>query len=89
MDQWGVTDAAKITAYLASSDVAYKGGVHGLKHCGPAAAVNFIPRRFYDSTREAAVNSSNLGAALARQGADNFGTRVWWDTKPTAAPTCS
>jgi hypothetical protein len=30
MAQWGVTDAAKITAYLAQPEVAYKGGVEGL-----------------------------------------------------------
>jgi hypothetical protein len=31
MDQWGVSDAAAITAYLAQPEVAYKGGVEGLK----------------------------------------------------------
>jgi hypothetical protein len=30
MAQWGVTDQAKITAYLAQPEVAYKGGVEGL-----------------------------------------------------------
>ena len=29
-----------------------------------------------------------VAAAIARQGPDNFGTRVYFDTKPTAAPTC-
>jgi len=55
---------------------------------GPAAIVNYIPRRFYYSTTEVSANSDNLAAAIARQGPDNFGTRVYWDTKPTAAPTC-
>ena len=31
MNQWGVTDAAAITAYLAQPAVAYKGGTAGLK----------------------------------------------------------
>jgi hypothetical protein len=31
MNQWGVTDQAAITAYLAQPQVAYKGGVAGLK----------------------------------------------------------
>ena len=55
---------------------------------GPAAIVNYIPRRFYYSTTEVSANSDNLAAAIARQGPDNFGTRVYWDTKPTAAPIC-
>jgi len=118
MNQWGVTDAAKIAAFLAQPGVAYKGGVEGLKQiavqkwialftdggdawaewrrtcqpttlkAGPAAIVQYIPRRFYYSTTETSANSENLAAAVARQGPDNFGTRVYWDTKPTAAPTC-
>jgi hypothetical protein len=56
---------------------------------GPAAIVNYIPRRFYYSTTEVSANPDNLAAAIARQGPDNFGTRMYWDTKPTAAPTCS
>lgn len=56
---------------------------------GPATIVPYIPRRFYYSTTEASVNATNLNAAIAAQGPDNFGTRVWWDTKPTSAPTCS
>jgi hypothetical protein len=55
---------------------------------GPAAIVNEIPRRFFYSTREASVNAENMKAAIGRQGADNFLTRVYWDTKPQAAPTC-
>jgi hypothetical protein len=31
MEQWGVTDAAAITAYLARPEVAYQGGLAGLK----------------------------------------------------------
>lgn len=118
MNQWGVTDAAKIAAFLAQPGVAYKGGTEGLKQiavqkwialftdggqawaewrrtcqpntlaAGPAAIVNYIPRRFYYSTTEISANSENLNAAIARQGPDNFGTRVYFDTKPTAAPTC-
>ena len=55
---------------------------------GPSTIVPYIPRRYYYSTTEASVNATNLNAAIARQGPDNFGTRVYWDTKPTAAPTC-
>ena len=118
MEQWGVTDATAITAFLASPDVAYKGGTDGLKQIatqkwialfsddaqawaewrrtcqpsnvipGPNTIVPYIPRRYYYSTTEASVNANNLNAAIARQGADNFGTRVYWDTKPTNAPTC-
>jgi hypothetical protein len=118
MNQWGVTDAGAIAAFLARPGVAYKGGVEGQKQIavqkwialftdggtawsewrrtcqpntlvpGPAAIVNFIPRRFYYSTTETSANSDNLAAAIARQGPDNFGTRMYWDTKPTAAPTC-
>jgi hypothetical protein len=118
LNQWGVTDAAKISAFLAQPGVTYKGGTEGLKQiavqkwialftdggqawaewrrtcqpntlaAGPAAIVNYIPRRFYYSTTEISANSENLAAAVARQGPDNFGTRVYWDTKPTAAPTC-
>ena len=55
---------------------------------GPAAVVQFIPRRFFYSTTELSANSENVQAAIARQGPDNFGTRVYWDTKPEAAPTC-
>src|SRR5215204_5682850 len=118
LNQWGVTSAAAVNAYLAQPNVAYKGGVEGLKQiaqqkyvalftdggtawaewrrtcqpatlaAGPAALVSYIPRRFYYSTTETSANSDNLAAAIARQGPDNFGTRVYWDTKPTAAPTC-
>jgi hypothetical protein len=118
MDQWGVTDAAAISAFLADPNIAYKGGTAGLKQIaiqkwialysddaqawaewrrtcqpstvvpGPATIVPYIPRRYYYSTTEASVNATNLNAAIARQGPDNFATRIYWDTKPTAAPTC-
>ena len=118
MNQWGVTNAGTIAAYLAQPNVAYKGGVEGLKQIavqkwialftdggqawaewrrtcqpntlvpGPAALVQFIPRRFYYSTTELSANAENVEAAIARQGPDNFATRVYWDTNPTAAPTC-
>ena len=55
---------------------------------GPLALVNYIPRRLLYSTTEISANSENVQAAIARQGADNFGTRVYWDTKPTSALTC-
>ncbi len=55
---------------------------------GPNTIVPYIPRRYYYSTTEASVNAANLNAAIARQGADNFGTRIYWDTKPSNAPTC-
>lgn len=55
---------------------------------GPNTIVPYIPRRFYYSTIEASVNAANLNAAIARQGPDDFATRVYWDTKPADAPTC-
>jgi hypothetical protein len=54
---------------------------------GPYAVETAIPRRLYYSTTEKAVNAANVAAAVARQGADNFRTRIYWDTKPNAAPT--
>lgn len=57
-------------------------------HAGPNAIVDFIPRRFEYSQTEYSVNAANLNAALSQMGgADNFGTRMWWDSNPTAAPT--
>jgi len=118
MEQWGVTDAAAISAFLADPAIVYKGGVEGLKQIatqkwialfsddaqawaewrrtcqpanvipGPNTIVPYIPRRYYYSTTEASVNAANLNAAIARQGPDDFGTRIYWDTKPTNAPTC-
>lgn len=118
MQQWGVTDAAAIAAYLARPEIAYQGGLAGLRQIatqkwialfgdggnawfewrrtcqpstvapGPAAVVDYVPRRFYYSQTEVSVNGSNVDAAVADQGTDNFGTTVWWD-KPAAAPTCA
>jgi hypothetical protein len=117
MEQWGVTDAAAVDAYLAQESVRYRGGVEGLRQIaqqkwialysegiqaysewrrtcvpftvrpGPAATQNEVPRRLLYSTVDRAVNGTNVDAAIARQGADAFGTRIWWDTNPTAAPT--
>ena len=36
-------------------------------------------RRITYPTSELSVNSANVNAAIARQGADNLSTRVWWD----------
>lgn len=117
MAQWGVTDAAAITAFLARPSVAYQGGAAGLaqiarqkwvalftqggqawaewrRTCqpatiepGPEAIVNEVPRRFQYSVTEATTNETNLAAAVARQGADNLLTRMYWDKAPQAAPT--
>jgi len=54
---------------------------------GPAAVINTVPRRYQYSIRDASVNSANMDAAVARQGADDFTTRIYWDKNPTAAPT--
>jgi hypothetical protein len=54
---------------------------------GPQAIINTIPRRYQYSIREHSVNSANVDAAIARQGPDDFTTRMYWDTNPTAAPT--
>lgn len=118
MAQWGVTDAAAISAFLADPNIAYQGGTAGLKQIatqkwialfsddaqawaewrrtcqpsnvvpGPNTIVPYIPRRYYYSTTEASVNAVNLNAAIGRQGPDNFGTRIYWDTQPANAPTC-
>lgn len=117
MDQWGVKDAAKINAYLAQPDVAYKGGLDGLKqiytqkwialysdgiqawslfrrtcypsnvHAGPETIVDEVMRRFEYGTTENTVNRANVQAAVARQGADDLTTHVWWDSAPENAPT--
>jgi hypothetical protein len=119
LEQWGITDAGTVNAFLAEPEIAYKGGVEGLKQIavqkwvalftdggqawaewrrtcqpttlvpGPAAIVNYIPRRFFYSTREASVNATSMQEAISRQGPDNFGTRVYWDSNPGAAPTCA
>jgi hypothetical protein len=54
---------------------------------GPSAIVAELPRRLYYSTNESAVNEANYDAAVARQGTDNFLTRIYWDKSPTVAPT--
>ena len=56
---------------------------------GPNAIENVLPRRLYYSTTERAVNAANVAAAVARQGADNFRTRIYWDKSPQNTPTCT
>lgn len=117
MNQWGITDAAAISAYLAQPTVAYTPGVAGLRQIatqkwvalftdggqawaewrrtcqpsiikpGPAAVSATVPRRFQYSTTEVLTNKASLDPAIARQGADAFETRMYWDKSPTAAPT--
>lgn len=55
---------------------------------GPKAIIDEIPRRLYYSSTDRAVNRTNYNAAVARQGPDNFLTRVYWDKAPQNAPTC-
>lgn len=38
-----------------------------------------IPQRVTYPSDESARNGANVGSAVARQGADNLDTRVWWD----------
>lgn len=38
-----------------------------------------IPRRLQYPSGETGINKANYDAAVARQGANNFTTRVWWD----------
>ncbi|MGZ8412674.1 MAG: SusD/RagB family nutrient-binding outer membrane lipoprotein [Gemmatirosa sp.] len=117
MNQWGITDAAAISAYLAQPSVAYAAGAEGLRKIavqkwvalftdggqawaewrrtcqpatikpGPAAVSSTVPRRFQYSTTEVLTNQSGLDPAIARQGADVFETRMYWDKSPQAAPT--
>jgi SusD/RagB-like outer membrane lipoprotein len=119
MNQWGVTDATKISTFLADPNVALKTGTAGLtqiatqewvalftdgtqawslwrRTCapltlkpGPFAIINTVPRRFQYSDTEKSVNLGSLNAALTQMGGttDDFTTRMYWDTKPTAAPT--
>jgi len=54
---------------------------------GPAAVIGTVPRRYQYSTRDHSVNATEVDAAVSRQGADNFTTRMYWDKSPTAAPT--
>lgn len=54
---------------------------------GPAAIINTVPRRLEYSITEESVNGASLAAAIDRQGDDDFETRMYWDSAPTAAPT--
>jgi hypothetical protein len=49
----------------------------------PATASGYsngvIPRRFQYPSSESAMNGANLSAAITKQGANNWVTRVWWD----------
>lgn len=54
---------------------------------GPAAVIGTVPRRYQYSSREKSVNTANVDAAIARQGPDEFTTRMYWDKSPAAAPT--
>lgn len=38
-----------------------------------------VPRRIPYASNEQSVNAASLAAAIARQGADTYRTRVWWD----------
>ena len=38
-----------------------------------------IPRRLIYPTGEGSTNAENYNAAIARQGPNDFKTRVWWD----------
>ncbi len=54
---------------------------------GSAAVINTVPRRYQYSVRERLVNLANVEAAVGRQGPDDFTSRMYWDSNPTAAPT--
>jgi hypothetical protein len=54
---------------------------------GPDATLTYVPRRLEYPTTEATTNKESLDAAIADQGPDDLGTRVWWDTM--TAQTCS
>jgi hypothetical protein len=54
---------------------------------GPDATLNYVPRRLEYPTTEATANGDALKAAIAAQGPDNLGTKLWWDTQ--TAPTCT
>ena len=46
------------------------------------AALNLggqIPRRLCYTTNEASLNAKNYAEVIARQGADELNTRIWWD----------
>lgn len=46
---------------------------------GPDAFYNVYPRRFEYPGDEQALNADSYNAAVARQGADEILTRVWWE----------
>ncbi|MDF2157262.1 SusD/RagB family nutrient-binding outer membrane lipoprotein [Algoriphagus sp. CAU 1675] len=46
---------------------------------GPAAYINTVPVRYMYPSSVQSLNGENYKAAIARQGADNLTTRVWWD----------
>lgn len=46
---------------------------------GPRAYYPYVARRLPYSSAEQSVNAANLAAAIARQGPDDYGTRIWWD----------
>jgi len=54
---------------------------------GPDATLTYVPRRLEYPTTEATANGDALKAAIAAQGPDNLGTKLWWDTQ--TAPTCT
>ncbi len=57
---------------------------------GPAAVVNYVPRRFPYPVSEVSVNGASVTAAATRLGGtktDNLGGMMYWDV-PTNAPTC-
>lgn len=47
---------------------------------GPGASITHIPYRRYYYPDDYVTNQANYDAAISAQGADNFDTRVWWDT---------
>ena len=46
---------------------------------GPGAVISSVPTRFIYPTDIQSLNLSSYQAAVARQGADNLTTKVWWD----------
>jgi Starch-binding associating with outer membrane len=46
---------------------------------GPASTLSYVPRRMLYASTEQSVNAASLADAIARQGADNMQTRIWWD----------
>lgn len=54
---------------------------------GPDAVSSNVPRRLQYSITENSVNAASLAEATARQGADVFASRMYWDKSPAVAPT--